>query len=205
MGVQILNKDVSAVSSVIGKIKASISNILGTTGWSGGGAASQGPLAGTPPATVNTSVGSANWTSLANLFSTSSFSSTALFMFAGRSYYIVGKGFGFSIPPTATINGIIVTLEARSNFDDARDYSVKIVKNNIITGTDKSIFGLLSLGSFANRAYGSSIDLWGTTWTVADINSSDFGIAYSVEVAHPPKGTIPVDVRNLRITVHYTT
>jgi hypothetical protein len=36
MGIQILNKDVSVVSSVLGKPKANITSILGKTGWSGG-------------------------------------------------------------------------------------------------------------------------------------------------------------------------
>lgn len=208
MGIQILNKDVSVISSVMGKLKASIGSIFGTTGWAGGGGgtpASQGPLAGTPPATVDTSEGSADWTSLANLFSTTSYSTTGLEFMDNRSYYIVGKGFGFSIPTGATINGIIVTLEARSFFGEARDSSVKIVKNNIITGTNKSILGSLSISSFANRTYGGSTDLWGETWTAADINSSNFGIAYSAESMYISKSLIPVDVRNLRITVHYTT
>lgn len=37
MGIQILNKDVSVISSVMGKPKASIANVLGQTGWAGGG------------------------------------------------------------------------------------------------------------------------------------------------------------------------
>ena len=37
MGIQILNKDVSVISGVMGKAKASIGNIFGKTGWSGGG------------------------------------------------------------------------------------------------------------------------------------------------------------------------
>jgi hypothetical protein len=36
MGIQILNKDVSVISSVMGKPKASIGSIFGTTGWAGG-------------------------------------------------------------------------------------------------------------------------------------------------------------------------
>ena len=208
MGIQILNKDVSIISNVMGNPKANIGSIFGTTGWAGGGGgtpASQGPLAGTSPATVDTSIGSQNWNSLENLFSPSSYSTTSLEFTNNRSYYIVGKGFGFSIPTGATINGIVVTLEARSFFGEARDYSVKIVKNNIITGTNKYILGSLSIALFANRTYGGSTDLWGETWTAADINSSNFGIAYSVESTYITKATIPVDVRNLRITVHYTT
>jgi hypothetical protein len=210
MGIQILNKDVSVISSIAGTAKASIGSIFGTTGWAGGGGvpASQGPLAGTPPATVNTSVGNVTWQNLANLFSTSS-SSYVLFTFRIRSYYIVGQGFGFSIPTGATINGIIVTLQAIGNDANSgitpRDYSVKIVKNNTITGTDKSTLASLTPNlTFVNRTYGSSTDLWGTTWTAADINNSNFGVAYSAEVPTNPKGGPGVEVRNLRITVHYT-
>lgn len=36
MGVQILNKDVSLVSSIMGKDKANISSVFGIGGWSGG-------------------------------------------------------------------------------------------------------------------------------------------------------------------------
>ena len=210
MGIQILNKDVSVISSVMGKLKASIGSIFGTTGWSGGGGggASQGPLAGTSPATVNTSVGSTNWAGLASFFSTTLNSSTDLYI-NNRSYYIVGQGFGFSIPVGATINGIVVTLQSsavdNTQSGGARDYSIKIVKNNTITGNDKSTLASLTPNStYVNRTYGSSTDLWGETWTAADINNSNFGIAYSAELTTSPKGTVTVQVRNLRITVHYT-
>ena len=206
MGIQILNKDVSVISSVMGKLKANIGSIFGTTGWAGGGGspASQGPLAGTPPATVDTSVGNTTWSNLANLFSTTLNSPSELYT-GGITNYIVGKGFGFSIPVGATINGIVVTLESEIQSSSARDYSIKIVKNNIITGTDKSTLTPLNVGNFASRTYGSSSDLWGTTWTAADINNSNFGLAYSVEFTGYTKFYDIADVRNLRITVHYTT
>lgn len=38
MGVQILNKDVSIISSIVGRAKATIGNVGGITGWAGGGA-----------------------------------------------------------------------------------------------------------------------------------------------------------------------
>ena len=214
MGIQILNKDVSVISSVMGKLKASIGSIFGTTGWAGGGGggASQGPLAGTSPATVNSSVGSTTWSNLANLFSTSLSSVTNLPYYLTlpvRSYYIVGQGFGFSIPTGATINGIVVTLQVNSDdvtqSGNPREYSVKIIKNNTITGTDKSTLATIPMsGPFEDRTYGSSTDLWGETWTAADINNSNFGIAYSAELSTAAKGTIPLQVRNLRITVYYT-
>jgi len=38
MGVQILNKDVSVISSILSKPKANISSVFGIGGWAGGGA-----------------------------------------------------------------------------------------------------------------------------------------------------------------------
>ena len=57
MGIQILNKDVSILSSVMGKPKASIGSIFGTTGWASGGGFVPGDFAfndGTVDYTTNT-------------------------------------------------------------------------------------------------------------------------------------------------------
>ena len=58
MGIQILNKDVSVISGVMGKAKASIGNIFGKTGWAGGGGTfAPGDFtfsSGTTPYTTNT-------------------------------------------------------------------------------------------------------------------------------------------------------
>ena len=43
MGIQILNKDVSILSNVMGKPKANIGNIFGQTGWAGGGDVTPNP------------------------------------------------------------------------------------------------------------------------------------------------------------------
>jgi hypothetical protein len=57
MGIQILNKDVSVISSVMGKPKASIGSIFSTTGWASGGGFAPGDFAfadGTTTYTTNT-------------------------------------------------------------------------------------------------------------------------------------------------------
>ena len=43
MGIQILNKDVSIISNVMGKPKANIGNIFSKTGWAGGGDVTPNP------------------------------------------------------------------------------------------------------------------------------------------------------------------
>lgn len=60
------------------------------------------------------------------------------------------------------------------------EYSIKLVKNGIISGDDKSNGDLLP-ATEAYISYGGSSDLWGLDWIKEDINSNDFGIAFSIK------------------------
>ncbi len=78
-----------------------------------------------------------------------------------------------------------------------QDYSVKLIKGGAIGGTDQA--GTASWPtSDAYASYGSPTDLWGRTWTTADINASTFGAAIAARVQN---GTVHVD--HMRITVYY--
>lgn len=72
------------------------------------------------------------------------------------------------------------TEDAGSSADPIWDNAVRIVKGGSIGSTDKST-GVNWASSDPNSyiRYGGSSDLWGETWTVAQINASDFGIALS--------------------------
>jgi len=67
--------------------------------------------------------------------------------------------------------------------------SIKLVKNGIISGDDKSTSSYLP-DSYGYVSYGGSSDLWGLTWTAEDINRGNFGVAYSAagrfESENPP-------------------
>ena len=63
---------------------------------------------------------------------------------------------------------------------DIADASARIVKSDGAYGTtNKSIEGSWSVTN-AYVSYGGSADLWGETWTPADINNSNFGFALNV-------------------------
>jgi len=49
--------------------------------------------------------------------------------------------------------------------------------------------------------YGGASDLWGTSWTAADINNSGFGVGY---IAHADSDGIRTYIEFMRITVYYT-
>ena len=110
MGIQILNKDVSVISSVMGKAKASIGSIFGKTGWSGGGGgpASQGPLV---PAIADEFIdGDVSWNNITNIQNNTNDGTYtyAVIVTSQQPTTIYVRDFGFSIPTSATINGITV-------------------------------------------------------------------------------------------------
>lgn len=123
------------------------------------------------------------------------------------THYLVCTNFGFNIPPTAVITGILGEVDRweTSAASDDFDAAIRIVKGGIIKTTDKSSVDELPLsGSFPPdpqlyQSYGSSTDLWGETWTPADINSSNFGLA--IAFTNATGGGVLVG--HVRITISY--
>jgi len=76
------------------------------------------------------------------------------------------------------------------------DNSVRLIKGGTVTGSNLAY----TVGPWNTvdtyTSYGSSSNLWGTTWTPAEINASNFGAVLSASVAN---GTARVD--HMRITV----
>ncbi|MFL5731077.1 MAG: T9SS type A sorting domain-containing protein, partial [Cytophagaceae bacterium] len=74
----------------------------------------------------------------------------------------------------------------------------------IPTGADRSsAVAWSNAGAGSYTTYGSSSDLWGTTWTISDINDANFGvylIARNTATANAPQ----VGVDHIRVTVYYT-
>lgn len=94
--------------------------------------------------------------------------------------YLHAHDFGFSIPAGATITGIVVTVERRQDLiSEISDNSVMLVKNGVRVGNDYAISNVVWPVLDLVQPYGSPLDLWGTTWTPADINDPDFGFMIS--------------------------
>ena len=87
------------------------------------------------------------------------------------------SGSGFSIPVNATINGIEVKLRKQiSNpIPNIKDSIVQLLKGGIPTGNNYSN-SLQWPNLMTDVTYGDSTNLWGTSWTPADINSASFGV-----------------------------
>ena len=152
--------------------------------------------------------GTVTWTNPTYIFSSDNNRATAALAKGVISYYLQATGFGFNIPSDAVIKGIYVEVE-RSIAEATtytKDNSIKIIQGGVITGTEHADTTVTwpANNADAYKAYGSSTDLWGLTWTPAQINASNFGVA--VQAKNTKTGgayTNTAQVDHIRITVYY--
>jgi hypothetical protein len=117
--------------------------------------------------------------------------------------YLVGSNFGFAIPDGATIDGIEARIQA---FDSSGGATVDIThviiyKDDSTPGSDLEAGATSLTGLVTNYDYGSSSELWGLTWTAAEINSADFQLRISTNAGNPA-GDAQVDF--LAVNILYT-
>ncbi len=140
-------------------------------------AQSEGP--NSPGSVVNdASVGTAAWTAPGNAAVSDDVYATVA-PGGSPTQYLAASSFGFAIPVGAVIDGIVADIERRAT-GTITDSSVRIIKGGTVTGTEHALGGAWPAMD-AVATYGSNSDLWGETWTPADINAAGFGVALSVD------------------------
>lgn len=77
------------------------------------------------------------------------------------------------------------------------DHSVRLLKAGAVTGSDYAQTTSFWPTTDAYATYGGASDLWGTTWTTAEVNAANFGAVLSASVQN---GTAQVD--HMRITIY---
>ena len=117
---------------------------------------------------------------------------------------LISKTFAVSVTNGATVVGIEVLIEG--NADDAtpanRDIDVSLTKDGSTpVGTPKTD-QTLNQGSDTTITLGSSSDLWGTTWTEAEVESANFGIIIARSSA-AAAGEVAID--HVQVRVHFIT
>jgi len=112
--------------------------------------------------------------------------------------YLEANNFNLSVPASAIIDGIEVAIEKRSLSGTIFDSRVRIVKGGTV-GTDEHADGATWPTTDTVVTYGGLGDLWGETWTAADVNAANFGVVIS---ATDSLDTAAVD--HITMTVHYS-
>ena len=113
-----------------------------------------------------------------------SYAEAAAVTLGDTTQYLLSNDFEFNIPTNATICGIEVSVERSASglLHQVKDFSVQLSKGGTIGGDDKASATVWP-DSDGTVTYGGSSDLWGRTWTPADINDSAFGIAHAVDLS----------------------
>ncbi len=100
------------------------------------------------------------------------------------SNYLKLTNFGFNIPSGATIVGVQIKILKYADTDTTQIYDkyLYLIKSGSISGSNKAKTSeAWELYKYYHN-YGSSSDLWGTTLTPSDVNNSNFGLAYSIQI-----------------------
>ena len=124
------------------------------------------------------------------------------------SYYNKCTNFAtfYTIPTTATIDGIEVTIRKSADHqtDGATDNEVRLVKaDDTYTTENKAKAGAWAT-SPTIYTYGGSSDLWGETWTPADVNNSNFGFVISANLDNDTGSPFTATADIKQIKVYYT-
>lgn len=173
------------------------------------------PTGATSPSTLTNSagVGSVGWLNLLNgIFSNNSYASCGTLLGvlgSAQTNYIQAWDYGLAIPTTATVCGIEVRVERNASGllvgSSVKDQDLFLMKGGSPVGSNHASPSNWA-GSDAIAVYGSNSDLWGTSWTPAQINASNFGVQLSAQMnAGLVSLFLSANVDAITVTVYYTT
>lgn len=133
-----------------------------------------------------------------------------------RTHSLLATDFGFSVPTTATITGVQISIERNctsctdgTGNEAVYDKNIKLIQGGVVTGNDEATSTAWSRGTDRTDSYGATDDLWGLTLTPADVNSSDFGVSISAKKLPNDQGSYNgndtyANIDSVTITVYYT-
>lgn len=143
-----------------------------------------------------------DWTNPGNVVSSNnSYASCGTLSPGSPTDYLAATNPGFSIPGTDTIDGIEVNVEASRSSGTANITAIALTKNGSSALGNKTPAQALT-GTDVVYTFGGPADLWGQSWTPAEINASTFG-AMVVCLGTPPSGGAP-RIDHITITVYTT-
>jgi hypothetical protein len=127
-----------------------------------------------------------NWTNPTNVLASDNVYTTSAITGVNKpTYNLDVKTWGFQttnaalanyIPPAGTINGIEVTVKLRkSGTGSIRDNRIFLLKAGAEAGLNKARAKVAWPSTGTSIVFGGSSDLWGTTWTPADMINTNFG------------------------------
>lgn len=178
--------------------------IFKLAGTSGASAASSGEES---PSSAATSGGSGRkWNNESNVYSSNGSDAYVSLSSSGggrNSEYLEVTNFGFNLPATATVTGVEAVIEmAASSSSSVYDRDIYLTKDGSSSvGNDQATSTYL-LNYDSDYTYGGSSNLWGTTLSYSEVNSSNFGIR--IRLRNGASGSRYGYIDHVTLNVHYT-
>jgi hypothetical protein len=122
-----------------------------------------------------------------------------------KTHRLKATNFGFNLPSTAIITGIVVEVERSRDGWPMTDSEIFLIKSDGSLGSNNKADTSTEwpdLSNEAYRTYGGSSDLWGESWTASDINDQDFGVSVRAQIV-PPHAEALAWIDHVCITVFY--
>lgn len=148
------------------------------------------------------SSGTITWADPGNVTALDGAYATATMPTTATTHYLDCDNFSFSLPADATVVGIVVSIAKFCNIATVQDTACVLLKAGTPSGDSKPSPSIWET-TLTYEYYGGETDLWGTTWTYANINHADFGVRFQCSSANVVTEVAKVDVVN--IAVYYTT
>lgn len=159
---------------------------------------------------VNTANG-LGWTNITNVQTQNDQYATSAISGANRfSHFLELRNWGFQttnsalpnyIPSGAVINGIEVDIRYRkTGGGNIRDRAIYLLKASGQVGSNKARNNNWPT-SVTTLRYGSNTDLWGTTWTAAELAASTFGVR--IQVRNQGSRAAQAEIDHVSLVVYF--
>jgi hypothetical protein len=151
----------------------------------------------------NANGGDTTWFAPANASaSDNNYSTTNVGPALPLSQYLHANTFSMGVPTGSTIVGIQVEIERKVSIaSGVIDDAVKLVKGGVVSTTNRSAGAAWST-SDTYDVFGGPTDLWGETWTAAQVNATNFGCV--VACRHNAGSAPTASVDHIRIKIYYS-
>ncbi len=124
------------------------------------------------------------------------------------SRVLFARGFGFSVPAGAQIEGVVVEITRQTSADHTVDATVRLAKKTAASttslGDDQSRSGPWPVGPYYTATYGSVASRWGASLSATTVNAASFAVKLSVadfDLFGAEEAVVRIDA--VKVTVHY--
>lgn len=161
--------------------------------------------------TVSSTTGTSGWTSPQNIYTSNNIYAVTSTTIAGSTVtgFIYALGNGFSVPSTATIDGVELVIEAKNQLS-GNGFSLRFTSSECRMVHAGGDIGIPTTGnqtwtstSEQTKTFGSPTALWSTSsLTPTIVNDSTFGFRCRFFNSNGSAQTFSID--RISITVYYT-